>query len=285
MDATTRPIWPPPPKTLLRAAGRAIADYDMIRPGDRILLALSGGKDSLALLHVLRTLQDKAPVRFELAAATVDPCIEGFDPSFLKDYVPRLGIPYFYERQDIAGSARTRMRNDSFCAYCARLRRGILYRLARTHGYNVLALAQHLDDLAESFFMSVMHNGRLRTMKAHYRIDAGDLRVIRPFVYVRERQTAAYAASAGLPAIRDNCPACFRAPTERARIKTLLAAEERLHPRLFASLLAAMRPLMRDDAEEDVTRTTRLAVVPPAPEKGYPRSTSPSTKALTPESH
>ncbi len=233
-----------PPKRLLRAAGRAIADYSMIRPGDRVLLALSGGKDSLALLPVLRHLKDKAPVRFALGAATVDPCIEGYEPSFLRNYVPRLGIPHYYERQDIAGRAREQLRNDSFCAYCARMRRGVLYRLARTHGYNVLALAHHLDDLAESFFMSVMHNGRLRTMLAHYCVEAGDLRVIRPFVYVRERQTADFAARAGLPAIRDNCPACFRAPTERMRVKQLLAEQERQHKRLFASLLAAMRPLL-----------------------------------------
>ena len=98
----------------------------MIRSGDRVLLGLSGGKDSLSLLHVLLHLHDKAPVRFELAAATVDPCIDGFDPSFLKDYVAALGVPYFYRRQDIVGRALTTMRGDSFCAYCSRMRRGIL---------------------------------------------------------------------------------------------------------------------------------------------------------------
>jgi tRNA 2-thiocytidine biosynthesis protein TtcA len=229
---------------LLRAVGRAIADYAMIRPGDRVLLGLSGGKDSLSLLHVLLHLCNKSPVKFELGAATVDPCIEGFDPAFLKSYVSTLGIPYFYERQDIVGRAQRTMRNDSFCAYCARMRRGVLYRTAREHGYNVLALAHHLDDLAESFVMSAFHNGRLRTVKAHYRIDAGDLRVIRPLVYVRERQTRDFAARAALPAIRDNCPACFRMPTERLCIKAWLAGEEREHRRLFANLLTAMRPLM-----------------------------------------
>lgn len=165
-----------PPRPLLRLAGQAIADYAMVRPGDRLLLGLSGGKDSLSLLHVLLALRDKAPVRFDLGVATVDPCIEGFDPAYLKDLVPGLGVPYFYRRQDIVGRARTTMKSDSFCAYCARMRRGILYDTARREGYNVLVLAQHLDDLAESFLMSAFYNGRLRTMKAHYVNDAGDLR-------------------------------------------------------------------------------------------------------------
>ncbi|OGI45178.1 MAG: tRNA 2-thiocytidine(32) synthetase TtcA [Candidatus Muproteobacteria bacterium RIFCSPHIGHO2_01_FULL_65_16] len=237
-----------PPKPLLRAAGRAIADYAMIRPGDRLLLGLSGGKDSLSLLHVLRHLRAKAPLDFELAAATVDPGIEGFDPSPLKDYVPGLGIPYFYRRQDIVGRALKTMRGDSFCAYCSRMRRGILYATARAQGYNVLVLAQHLDDVAESFLMSAFHGGSLRTMKAHYVNDAGDLRVIRPFVYARERQTADFARSAALPVIADNCPACFRMPTARLHMKQLLAAEEQRHKRLFAYLLNAMEPLMRRGA-------------------------------------
>ena len=232
------------PRTLLRLVNRAIADYDMIRAGDRLLLGLSGGKDSLTLLHLLRYLRDKSPMSFDLGAATVDPCIEGFDPSHLKTYVPALGVPYFYRQQDIVGRAQKNMRGDSFCAYCARMRRGVLYATAREQGYNVVVLAQHLDDLAESLLMSLFHGGCLKTMKAHYRIDAGDLRVVRPLVYVRERQTRAYAKASGLPVVVDNCPACFRVPTRRMHFKTLLAEQERDHPRVFASILSAMRPLM-----------------------------------------
>jgi len=239
-----------PPKPLLRAAGEAIADYSMIRPGDRVLLGLSGGKDSLSLLHVLLHLHDKAPIRFELAAATVDPCIDGFDPSFLKDYVAALGVPYFYRRQDIVGRARTTMRGDSFCSYCSRMRRGILYATAREQGYNVLALAHHLDDLAESFLMSAFYGGRLHTMKAHYLNDAGDMRIIRPFVYARERQTADFARRAGLPAIMDNCPACFRTPTQRMNMKILLAEQEKNHKNIFSSLLTAIRPLMSENTPD-----------------------------------
>lgn len=235
---------PKPPKPLLRVAGSAIGEYAMIRPGDRILLGLSGGKDSLSLLHVLLHLRDKAPLHFELAAATVDPCIDGFDPSFLKDYVAALDIPYFYRRQDIVGRALKTMRGDSFCAYCSRMRRGILYATARENGYNVVALAHHLDDLAESFLMSAFYGGSLRTMKAHYINDDGDLRIIRPFVYARERQTADFAKRANLPAIMDNCPACFSMPTQRMHMKTLLSNQEKTHKKLFSSLITAMKPLM-----------------------------------------
>ena len=233
-----------PPKPLFTAAGRAIGDYAMIKEGDRILLGLSGGKDSLSLLHILLHLRDKAPIRFELACCTVDPQSPEYDPSPLKAYVAALGIPYFFESQPIVASAATQMQGDSFCAYCSRMRRGILYRVARENGYGVLALAQHLDDLAETFMMSAFFGGKLRTMGANYVNDAGDVRVIRPLVYARERQMRDFAERAPLPVIFENCPACFALPMQRYQIKQLLAEQERHHPQLFANLLTAMRPLM-----------------------------------------
>ncbi len=233
-----------PPKSLLRKVGRAIADYRMIRDGDRVLLGVSGGKDSLSLLQVLLHLQRHAPVRFELGVLTVDPEVEGFEPAGLSDWFERLGVRWHYERQPIMQQARSHMRGDSFCSYCSRMKRGIMYNCCRAHGYNVLALAQHLDDFAESFLMSAFRGGQLRTMKAHYVNDAGDLRIIRPLVYARESQTAAFARDADLPVVPDSCPACFSAPTERERMRQLLLAEERHNPQLFASLLRAMRPLI-----------------------------------------
>ena len=233
-----------PPKSLLRKVGRAIADYDMIRQGDRILLGVSGGKDSLSLLRILRHLQTYAPVRFDLEVITVDPEVEGFDPSPLKAYYEAAGLRYHYERQPIMEQAKSRLQGDSFCAYCARMKRGIMYRVCRRSGCNVLALAQHLDDLAESLLMSAFHGGHLRTMKAHYVNDQGDLRIIRPLVYCRESQTAAFARNAKLPTVADSCPACFSAPTQRIHMKALLSREEQRNRHLFASLLHAMRPLM-----------------------------------------
>ncbi|MBW9264304.1 MAG: tRNA 2-thiocytidine biosynthesis protein TtcA [Candidatus Thiodiazotropha sp. (ex. Lucinisca nassula)] len=233
-----------PPKSLLRKVGKAIADFDMIREGDRILLGVSGGKDSLSLLQILCHLKSYAPVRFDLGVITVDPQIEGFDPAPLKAYYEGLGVPWHYAEQPIMEEARENMDGNSFCAYCARMKRGIMYTTGRREGYNVLALAQHLDDLAESLFMSMFHEGQLRTMKAHYLNDAGDIRIIRPLVYCRETQTGAFAVEAGLPIIPDSCPACFTAPTQRAYMKQLLAREERQNRHLFANMLHAMKPLM-----------------------------------------
>lgn len=238
------------PKAILRPAGRAIADFSMIREGDRVLLGLSGGKDSLSLLHILRHLQRHAPIRFELAAVTVDPQIEGFHPGTLKAYLADLGVPYFFESQPIAENAKSQMKNDSFCAYCSRIKRGIMYATCRREGYNVLALAQHLDDLAESFLMSAFRGGQLRTMKACYTNRDADVRIIRPLIYVRERQTADFASEQILPVIPDSCPACFAMPTERDHMKALLAREESHNKQLFKSLLTAMRPLIsKNDAE------------------------------------
>ena len=196
-----------PPKSLLRQVGRAIADYEMVRDGDRILLGVSGGKDSLSLLNILRHLKAYAPVRFDLAVITIDPQVPGFDPQPLRAYYDVLGLAWHYEQQPIMEQAKAHMDGDSFCAYCARMKRGIMYRICREQGFNVLALAQHLDDLAESLLMSLFHGGQLRTMKAHYRNDADDVRIIRPLIYCRERQTADYAEAAALPVVPDSCPA------------------------------------------------------------------------------
>ena len=137
---------------------------------------------------------------------------------------------------------------SSLCAFCARMKRGNLYSCARKNNCNKLVLAQHLDDLAESFMMSVMHNGFLRTMKANYKINAGDLSVIRPFAYCRESLMTQFAKSANLPIINENCPACFEEPKERARMKKLLSKEETLYPSFYDNIKRAMLPLMHDDA-------------------------------------
>ncbi|HMK13874.1 MAG TPA: ATP-binding protein [Burkholderiales bacterium] len=240
-----------PPRTLLSLAGKAIADYAMIRPGDRVFLGLSGGKDSLSLLHVLLHLKFKSPVKFELAAATVDPQSPEYHPQLLKTYMAKLGVPYFYESYPVLELAKQKMGKDSFCAFCSRMRRGMLYGAARREGYNVLALAQHLDDLAETFMMSAMFGGKLRTMRAHYVNDEGDIRVIRPFIYVRERQTAAFAKNAGLPVIAENCPACFAMPMQRWQMKQKLAQFEAANNKIFANLLTAMRPLLTASQVDD----------------------------------
>ncbi len=240
--------WIKPPKHILKLVGRAISQYKMIKEGDKILLGLSGGKDSMALLVILKHFQRHSPVKFELAACTINPEIPGFDPSPLKDWVALLGnVAYFYESEDMVALADSHMVGNSFCSFCARQKRGKLYTVCRREGYNVLALAQHLDDLAESFIMSAFNAGELRTMKAHYLNNDKDVRIIRPLVRVRERDTRAFSQEAGLPVIEDNCPACYAKPQQRQRMKELLLAEEEHNSHLYSNLLTAMQPLIQDD--------------------------------------
>ena len=254
--------WMEPPKKLANKVMRAVLQHGMLRPGDRVLVGLSGGKDSLCMLHVLHALQKRTPFKWDLAACTVDPQADGFDPSPLIPYCARLGVPYFYERQALLAMADTCMAKEgnrvSICSFCSRMKRGVLYATARREGYNVLAMAQHLDDLAESFVMSAFQNGALRSMKAHYLIDAEDLRVIRPLAYVRETEAESFAEGAKLPIIPETCPACFEAPKERYRIKCLLATQEALFPSLFHSLLRTILPLTEPQVE-DVLRLRREA--------------------------
>ena len=242
-------------KKLRSLVTSAIIDYSMINEGDRLLIGISGGKDSLTLLHLLLECQRKCPFKFEIACATVDPQTPEYQPQALVPYIESLGVKYHYLSAPIIDLAKTAMTGkQSICAFCSRMKRGMLYACMRENGYNVLALGQHLDDLAESFLMSCFRNGALSTMKANYFVKDRDLRVIRPLIYVREKMTADFARDAQLPIIRDNCPACFAAPKERHRIKMLLSKEEYQNQFLFFSLLQAMRPLIgisQTDEEED----------------------------------
>lgn len=237
------------PKLLVKPVGRAITDFNMIKAGDRILLAVSGGKDSLSLFHILRHFQAHSPVKFKLGVVTIDPQVEGFEPQALDDFFKQFDTPYFFEEFPILEQAKKSMKGDSYCSFCARIKRGLMYKVAREQGYNVLALGQHLDDLAESLMMSMCHNGKIQTMKAHYVNDDKDLRVIRPMVYVRERQLADFATTADLPVIADSCPACFSMPTERDYFKQWLLTEEKRLPNLYRNLLSAMKPMLDETCD------------------------------------
>jgi len=260
--------WATPGRGLQKQVSRAVMHYRMLHHGDRVLLGLSGGKDSLSLLHILRHIQRRAPIDFSIAAVTVDPMVPGFDPSPLGDYLAELGVPFHHVREDIIGLAEEHMSGDSYCSFCSRLKRGLIYRVAREEHCNVLALAQHLDDLAESFMMSAFHGGKLNTMKAHYLNDSGDVRIIRPLVDVRESALVDFARRHELPVIDDNCPACFAMPTQREHFKQLLAAEEQGNGQLFHSLKSAMAPLVADGLERAVAHAEAHALPLPAGRRG-----------------
>jgi len=240
---------------------RAIIEHDMIVDGDCLLLGLSGGKDSMSLLHILIFLQKKLPQKFLIKVLTVDPGSSGYDPSGLVQYLASLRdgygneIEYHFVKEDIMGRAynnnfggEEKKKVTSICAYCARMKRGVMYATMRKCNANKLVLGQHLDDAAESTMMSFMHNGFLRTMKAHYTINMGDLAVIRPLIYTRESQITKFALENNLPIINENCPACFEEPKERERIKKLLAREEGLFSNLYDNMRKSMLPLMHADS-------------------------------------
>ena len=175
-----------PPRALKSDFMEAIEMFKMIREGDKILVCVSGGKDSLTMLHMIRNYQiacahQENPLHFTYGAATVDPEDPTFNPEPLKDYMEALGVEYVLKSQPVIACAR-RVKPDSICSFCSRVKRGLLYQIAREGGYNAIALGQHLDDACESFIMSAFRNGLLRTMKANYLIEAGDLRVIRPLM-------------------------------------------------------------------------------------------------------
>jgi len=259
-----------PGRSLRRTLGKAVVDFSMIRPGDRILLGLSGGKDSLSLLHLLAHLQRRAPLNFTFATLTVDLKIDDYDPGSLPAYLDSLGIENYYHTFPVVEHAKKALAGDNLCAYCSRMRRGIMYSVAREKGFNVLALGQHLDDLAESFMMSIFRNGKLHTMRAHYLIDDGDLRVIRPLAYTREAVLRDFAAENELPIVSSGCPACsavYKAPQQRQKMKDLLQQEEAQNPYLFGNMLGAMKPLLRSSvpAEQDPPVADRSIVAQNVP--------------------
>ncbi|KAH8741958.1 hypothetical protein FG386_002333 [Cryptosporidium ryanae] len=227
--------------------GMAIKKFDMIKNGDNILVAVSGGKDSLTMLNTLLFLKKVAPVKFNIAAATIDPQTSEMDASKLIPYMEMIGVKYHfisYPIVEIASKIKQKQKKISYCAFCARMKRGLLYSCMKKNGYNVLALGQHLDDICESFLLSLLNNGKLNTMKANYTVSEYNIRVIRPMIYCREKELANFAIKSGLPIIAENCPACFSQPKERRHIKQLLSQEESHNPTIYSSILNALHPLI-----------------------------------------
>ena len=221
-------------KKLLRKTGRANATYDMVGEGDKVLLGLSGGKDSLALAHVLKHMQRVAPFDFELKAVTISYGM-GEDYTNLHNHSLEYGIDHEIVNTNTFELSKDKIRkNSSFCSFFSRMRRGALYTYALENGFNKVALAHHLDDAAESFFMNFMNNGSLRSMAPKYTAENG-LIVIRPFIHVRERQLRDNATKNELTVIGDEaCPAMrfdIKMPHARAETKELLAKLEEENPK------------------------------------------------------
>ena len=231
-------------KKILSKAGKTNAEFNLIAEGDKIVVGLSGGKDSLTLVHLLKEQQRRAPFSFEFKAVTVTYGM-GEDYTHLQEHCKEYGIPHELYETNVYELANEKIRkNSSYCSFFSRMRRGSLYSAAQKFGCNKVALGHHLDDAAESFFMNFTYNGQLRSLAPKYTAGNG-LEIIRPLIQLRERQLRAFVEENGFSAIGDEaCPAMrfdIKAPHARQSAKELLAKLEEEHPQLFVSLNAAFK--------------------------------------------
>jgi len=221
--------------------GKAIEDYGMIAEGDRVMVCLSGGKDSYTLLDLLLSLQRSSPVRFELIAVNLDQKQPGFPAHVLPEYLTALGVPFHVIEQDTYRVVkRVIPEGKTMCGLCSRLRRGALYRYAREHGITKIALGHHRDDLIETLFLNMFFGGKLKSMPPKLRSEDGHHIVIRPLAYVPERDIERYARAREFPIIP--CNLCgSQEHLQRVAIKQMLADWEKEHPGRLEAIGSALR--------------------------------------------
>ncbi len=228
-------------KKLARRLGETNAAYRLIEAGDRILVAVSGGKDSWALLDILERLRQRAPVTFAVEAVTVDPGFPQFNPDPIAETCERLGVPHHIIPAPIDTMVRTKP-EELPCIICSRLRRGVLYSFAKQRGFSKIALGHHLDDLLETLLINLFFEGRLSTMPLRLASDDGANTVIRPLGTCEEKDLQRYAWLRGFPIVPCGCPLCGCSSLEsrRKQVKELIGSMEQSIPRLKASMLGAM---------------------------------------------
>jgi tRNA 2-thiocytidine biosynthesis protein TtcA len=228
-------------KRLRRNVGNAIADYNMIEHGDRVMVCLSGGKDSYGMLDVLMNLRQSAPVDFELVAVNLDQKQPGFPEEVLPAYLQQLDIPYYILEKDTYSIVREVVpEGKTTCGLCSRLRRGSLYGFAQEIGANKIALGHHRDDIVETLFLNMFFQGSLKAMPPKLLSDDGRNVVIRPLAYCKEKDLAAYADYKAFPIIP--CNLCgSQENLQRQQVKAMLAQWEREYPGRTETIFGAIR--------------------------------------------
>ena len=223
---------------------RCVDDYGMIEEGDRILVGVSGGKDSLVLLMALHHLRSFYPVPFELEAVTIDAGFPGMDFTPVAELCAGLGVPYTCLRTDIKEIVFDIRREDNPCSLCSKMRRGALNNFVREHGFNKLALGHHFDDAVETFMMSLLFEGRLYCFKPVTFMSRSGVTQIRPLLYAGEKRVANLCESLALPVVTSTCPE--DKTSHRQEIKDLLAAMSARYPDLRSKVFGAMQRLPLD---------------------------------------
>ena len=229
-------------KSLRRAIGRAIGDFSMIGEGDRILLGLSGGKDSLTLLHALSEFQRRSPVRFDLSACTV--ALTGMDVSALESYCRARKVQHIVLHHPIIEIIENR-KERSPCSFCANIRRGVLSTRARDGSFNKVALGHNMDDAVETFFMNIFRSGRAKSFQPRFWQDRSNVQVIRPLVYTSEASIIDEVRRLELPVLATVCP--FAGKTERQRTKEILSSLKAWYPDLFSNVVGALKKIDSSD--------------------------------------
>jgi tRNA 2-thiocytidine biosynthesis protein TtcA len=227
-------------KRLHRQVGEAIADFNMIEAGDRVMVCLSGGKDSYGLLDLLLSLQSRAPVAFELVAVNLDQGHPGFPKDTLPNYLRDLGVDFHIEEQDTYSIVkRVIPEGQTMCSLCSRLRRGTLYRVASEIKATKIALGHHRDDILQTFFLNLFFGGALKSMPPKLVSDDGRHTVIRPLAYVEEEDLQAWAVHKAFPIIP--CDLCgSQENLQRQQVKAMLKSWERQHPGRVESMFKAL---------------------------------------------
>ena len=227
-------------KKLLHYKGKAIADFNMIQHGDRIMVCLSGGKDSFTMLRLLQLLRQRAPARFELFAFTLDQAQPGWDDGLLRNWLLTSQIPYEILTRDTYSIVKEKIpEGQTYCSLCSRLRRGIIYRYAEEKGFNKIALGHHRDDLVRTLLMSILYNGEIRSMPPKLLSDDKKHIVIRPLVYCQEQDIAAFAREMAFPLIP--CSLCgSQENLMRKRIKKLIDELAQENPKVPSNILHAL---------------------------------------------